>query len=119
MENYTVKKHLLATALLILSPSLAIADVGADGMYNLGKKGDKAKAKRTVNITMREASDGKRSKNTKLLWKRTRTWSTQMTIHYVLRQVRRVRLFGPLRRVVPLVSPVSFPAIMKWACTER
>lgn len=54
-----MKKHLLATALLILSPSLAIADVGADGMYNIGKKGDKAKAKRTVNITMREASDGK------------------------------------------------------------
>ena len=28
-------------------------------MYNIGKKGEKSKAKRTVNITMRETEDGK------------------------------------------------------------
>jgi uncharacterized cupredoxin-like copper-binding protein len=44
---------------LLLSPALALADTGADGMYNIGKKGEKAKAKRTVNITMRETDDGK------------------------------------------------------------
>ncbi len=49
----------LIAVLSMLTPSLALADAGADGMYNVGKKGDKAKAKRTINISMRESDDGK------------------------------------------------------------
>lgn len=50
---------MLLTTLSMLLSGGAFADIGADGMYNIGKKGEKAKAKRTVNITMRETDDGK------------------------------------------------------------
>lgn len=51
--------YALIAALSMLAPGLALADAGADGMYNVGKKGDKADASRTVNISMRETDDGK------------------------------------------------------------
>ena len=52
-------KFMLYAALSMLLPGVAFADTGADGMYNIGKKGDKAKAKRIINISMRETEDGK------------------------------------------------------------
>lgn len=52
-------KFMLFATLSMLLPVVAFADVGTDGMYSIGKKGDKAKAKRTINISMRETEDGK------------------------------------------------------------
>lgn len=52
-------KFILFSAMSLLLPGVAFADTGADGMYNISKKGDKAKAKRTINISMRETEDGK------------------------------------------------------------
>lgn len=54
-----IKTTLLIASLAMFAPGIAFADAGADGMYNIGKKGEKSKAKRTVNITMRETEDGK------------------------------------------------------------
>ena len=54
-----IKTSLLIASLAMFAPGIAFADVGADGMYNIGKKGEKSKAKRPVNITMSETEEGK------------------------------------------------------------